>query len=136
MHRKYLTSKQRTSIQAEIRKGMSIKAFRYDELAAWARVQLKLPFYPSLSALSRLSTALFETRDIPKNDAKNSKHPAQATLEHQLLQWINTQNNSERCLTSDVIRTKAMRILEEINDLLPQGSQNTFKFPSGWLWRF
>lgn len=136
MPRHYLTNKQRTAIQHEIKKRRSTKELRYDELAEWAREQLKLSFSPSRSVLSRLSTSLLETGDIPKNNAKRSGQPANEALEHQLLQWINAQNISGRCLTGDIIRAKAIRLLEEVNALLPEDSKVIFKFSSGWLWRF
>lgn len=123
----FLTDKQCTSIQAETGKGRSGNAISYDELSEWARVQLKLPFSLSFSVLSRPSTALSETGEIPKNDAKRRRYPSQAALEHQLLQWINAQYNSGRCLTGGVIHAKAMQLLEEVNALLPQGSQISFK---------
>lgn len=136
MPRHYLTNKQRIAIQAEIRKRRQEKTLRYDDVAEWARVQLKLPFTPSRPVLSRLATSLSQAGDIPANDAKRNRQPAQIALENQLLQWVNDQNNSGRCLTGDVIKAKGKRLLEEVNRLLPESSGVDLTFSAGWLWRF
>lgn len=136
MQRHSLSNCQKLAIRNEANKRKREgKSCSQTELAHWAKDNLSIPFLPSQPVMSRILNNEIAI-PITARNIKRQRSGAQPHLEAALAIWVRSKYDSRILINGSTIRSKASDFQDSINSHLPQESQITLKFTTGWLTKF
>lgn len=108
-------------------------------LSLWAFEMLRLGAMPSQSTISRILTRHERNpggRVIMRKGMQRNRPGMHPELERALYCWIQIESARGRALSWEGVKVAGERMLNRLNERLPEGKRLEMKFSSGWLQRF
>ena len=109
------------------------------ELANWTKEKFRLQKLPSKATISRI----IKNETKVRNDVDNQKFKSiRGTtvkipeFEKLLVEWLWTMYDENICVTDGLIREKAKRILDNLNENRAENERMEMNLSNGWLYKF
>ena len=109
------------------------------ELEDWAKEKFqlqKLPSKPTMSRIIRNEAKIREEINNHKFKAESGRKVKFPELEKLLVEWLWTMYDENVCVTDDLIREKAKRIIDELNQSKAENEKVEMNLSNGWLYKF
>ena len=107
-------------------------------LAEWAKERFGLSAVPGKATMSRI------WNDASLNESESNRHhnqirktgPRNAELDRAIYNWVCDMRNSRKCVSGAMIREKASRLSQKVNEQMPDDEKINLSFSEGWLQKF